>query len=266
MREERWQGKLLNNRWEDDDLNTGCFDWLSRWKTTPSHTIADVHELYQQLLPTKLYHHKKTRTNSNPDVQCRLCGKATESVSHILAGCSALAQTRYLARHNAALKILYFEMLRDRGLVQTVPPWYSPAMPKPLYENDNATALWDVRLYAENTNVRANRIDARIVDKNAKKVIVIEMSCPWLENRQLKDLEKIQKYGPLRWELKRQFQGYEVTQHNIIMDVLGGYSKDVGKTVETLVVGRGEEILRCMQKSVLCNSLNIARSFKVLVD
>ena len=110
--------------------------------------------------------------------QCRLCGKATESVSHILAGCSALAQTKYLARHNAALKILYFEMLRDRELVQTVPPWYSPAMTKPLYENDNATALWDVPLYAENINVRANRIDARIVDKNAKKVIAIEMSCP----------------------------------------------------------------------------------------
>ena len=186
-----------------------------------------------------------------------------QRVSHILVGCSALTQTRYLARHNAALKILYFEMLRDRGLVQTVPPWYSPAMPKPLYENDNAIALWDVPLHAENTNVRANRIDARIVDNNTKKVIVIEMSCPWLENRQLNDLKKTQKYGPLRWELKRQFQGYEVTQHNIIMDVLGGYSEDVGKTVETLVGGRGEEILRRMQKSVLCNSLNIARSFKV---
>ena len=69
------------------------------------------------------------------------------------------------------------------------------------------------------------------------------MSCPWLDNRQLKDLEKTQKYGPLWWELKRQFQGYKVTQRNIIMDVLGGYSKDVGKTVETLVRGRGEEIL-----------------------
>ena len=162
-----------------------------------------------------------------------------------------MTQTRYLARHNAALKILYFEMLRDRWLVQTVPPWYSPAMP-------------NVPLYAENTEVRANRIDARIVNKNEKKVIVIEMSCPWLENRQLKDLEKTQKYGPLRWELKRQFQGYKATQHKIIMDVLGGYSKDVCKTVETLVRGRGEEILRRIQKSVLSNSVNIARSFKFL--
>ena len=108
MREERWQGKLLNNRWEDDDLNTGCFDWLSRWKTAPSHTIADVHDLYQQLLPS----------------------------------------------------------------------------------------LWDIPLYVENTEVAANRIDARIVDKNEKKVIVIEMSCLWLENRQLKDLEKtLDRFG-----------------------------------------------------------------------
>ena len=75
-------------------------------------------------------------------------------------------------------------------------------------------------------------------------------------NRQLKDLEKTQKYGPLWWELKRQFQGYKVTQPNIIMDVLGGCPKDAGKTVETLVGGRGEEILRRMQKSVLCNRRN----------
>ena len=47
----------------------------------------------------------------------------------------------------------------------------------------------------------------------------------------VKRLEKTQKYGPLWWELKRQFQGYKVTQHNIIMDVLGEYSKDVGTTV-----------------------------------
>ena len=31
-----------------------------------------------------------------------------------LSGCSTLAQTNYLARHNAALKILFFEMLKDQ--------------------------------------------------------------------------------------------------------------------------------------------------------
>ena len=35
-------------------------------KTAPSHTIGNVHELYQQLLSKKSYHHKKTRTYCNP--------------------------------------------------------------------------------------------------------------------------------------------------------------------------------------------------------
>ena len=51
MREEKLQRKLHNNRWEDEELNTGCFDLMSRWKRAPSHTIAEVHRLYQQHLP-----------------------------------------------------------------------------------------------------------------------------------------------------------------------------------------------------------------------
>ena len=91
---EKWQGKLLKIRWEDDQLSRSCFDWLKEWKTSPSNTIAAVQELYQQLLPTKLYHHKKTGINTSPDVLCRMCGKCPESVPHILSGCSTLAQTK----------------------------------------------------------------------------------------------------------------------------------------------------------------------------
>ena len=44
--------------------------------------------------------------------------------------------------------------------------------------------------------VRANRIDVNVVDKERKRVAVIEMSCPWMDNRAIKDAEKIAKYGP----------------------------------------------------------------------
>ena len=85
MSEERWQGKLFKNRRDDDKLSKGCFAWLKEWRTCPSYTIAGVQELYQQLLPTKLYYHKKTHTNPNQDVLCmRMCTKNPESVSHIL--------------------------------------------------------------------------------------------------------------------------------------------------------------------------------------
>ena len=262
---EKWQGKLLKIRWEDDQLSRSCFDWLKEWKTGPSNTIGAVQELYQQLLPTKLYHHKKTGINTSPDVLCRMCGKCPESVPHILSGCSTLAQTKYLARHNSALKILFFEMLRDQNLISEVPPWYSPVQPKPMYENERAKAFWDVSVYAESVMVKANRIDARIVEKERKRVAVIEMSCPWMDNRAIKDAEKTAKYGPLRWELKQQYPGCEVKQFNIIIDVLGGWSADVEETMKDLVGQRSRSVLRRMHKVILSHSLNIARTFKVLM-
>ena len=70
---EKWKGKLLKIRWEDDQLSRSCFDWLKEWKAGPSNTIAAVQELYQQLLPIKLYHHKKMGINTSPDVLCRKC-------------------------------------------------------------------------------------------------------------------------------------------------------------------------------------------------
>ena len=43
------------------------------------------------------------------------------------------------------------------------------------------------------------------------------MSCPWLDNRGVKEMEKTQKYGPLMWELRERNPGYQVKQYNIIL-------------------------------------------------
>ena len=51
-------------------------------------------------------------------------------------------------------------------------------------------------MYADNTHLKANRIDATIMDKENKKLSVIEISCPWVENTEEKDAEKTTKYGP----------------------------------------------------------------------
>ena len=197
--------------------------------------IAGTYELYKQMLPTRLYYSKKIRTATESDVQCRLCGKAQESVAHILAGCSALAQSKYLHRHNSALKILFFEVLKDLELLDNVKPWYSQVEPKPVYESEDAQAFWDVPLYADYVVVRANRIDARIVDHKRKIVTILEMSCPWVDNRAAKDQDKTEKYDPLRLELKQQFKGYRIHLGYIILDVLGGYSKGLESFVRSLV-------------------------------
>ena len=134
-------------------------------------TIAGVQELYQQLLPTKVYYNRKTKSQVTEE-KCRLCGHSLEYVQHILSGCSALAQTKYLQRHNNAFKISFFEVLRSLDLITKVEPRFSQVTPKPLYENEHATAFWDLPLFADTTQdeVKANRIDATIIEKTSKQV------------------------------------------------------------------------------------------------
>ena len=177
-------------------------------------------ELYEQLTPTKVYTVHKTGTTQG-DILCRTCGKSPETLAHVLSGCSAMAYSKYLERHNAALKVFFFEMARELGLIDSVPPWYSPAVPKPMYGSLEVLAFWDVPFYAEHTIVKANRVDARFVDHKTKKVWAREMSCLWIEHQEKTSEEKTAKYRPLQFELKKQYPGYNMELCNIITEMLG---------------------------------------------
>ena len=46
---------------------------------------------------------------------------------------------------------LFFEVLRSLDLITNVEPLFSQVTPKLLYENEHATAFWDVPLFADTT-------------------------------------------------------------------------------------------------------------------
>jgi len=106
-----------------------------------------------------------------------------------------------------ALKVLFHEILHDQDFIEEVPPWYSPVMSKAVCKSEKVEAWWDVPVFVDHQGVHARRVDARFVNHVSKKVMIIEMSCPWISNREKKSEEKTIKYGLLRWELKRQFKG-----------------------------------------------------------
>ena len=95
---------------------------------------------------------------------CRLCRKVPESLPHVLAKCPALAQNTYLARHNVALQVLFFEMLRELDLAASTPPGYFSVAPMPSYKSPKAQTFWDITLFAKHTHVQQNRVDARFID------------------------------------------------------------------------------------------------------
>ena len=41
---ERWQGKLIAERWRDEDVDEECFAWMSDWKTAPIKTVVGLQE------------------------------------------------------------------------------------------------------------------------------------------------------------------------------------------------------------------------------
>ena len=110
---------------------------------------------------------------------------------------------------------------------------HSQSMKQQRYSVLGCSGIWN----------RANRVDARIVNSREKQVISLEMSCPWVSNRDKKTFDKTVKYAPLRWELKQRYPGYEINQCNIILDVLGGWSKDLDVTLQKLVGSKAKGVL-----------------------
>ena len=155
---------------------------MSEWRTCPTHTVACLCEQYELLFPTRLYTSQMALT--------RLCGgsvdKRLRASLTSLSGCAALVQNKYLFRHNSIPEVFLFEILQNLKLMESVLPWYSPTIPKPLNESGEVQAYWDVPVYAERQEVRTNRLEARITDCKTKQVITLEKSCPRTGNRRRK--------------------------------------------------------------------------------
>ena len=174
------------------------------------------------------------------------------TTSHMLSSCSALAPTKYLARHNSVLKNLLFELLRKLGLIDTT-PLVSTSFPGSLGREDErpwergfpsvfgfrtnwnqCTKTSALKLIGmchslcwEHSSQSKENLDARIINlhKEDKTIALLEMSCPWIENREAKESEKTRKYAPLYFELKRPYPGYEENQQNIIAALLKCFHK-----------------------------------------
>ena len=85
-----------------------------------------------------------------------------------------------------------------------------------------------------------------------------------MANRKQKEEKKTSRYAPLRWDMRQQYPHYKIAQHNIIIDVLGGVSRETLHSIKELIGVGEDKILLDMQKAVIASTLNIARSFKVL--
>ena len=73
---------------------------------------------------------------------CTLCHSAEETVPYLLCGCSAIAQTVYMARHDRMLRLIYHPLLSVYNMENdNSKAWYLQAIPNTSTKNDEATRL-----------------------------------------------------------------------------------------------------------------------------
>ena len=150
--------------------------------------------------------------------------------------------------------------------------WYSSDKVKPYYENESSKFWWDVPEYSgregsKDQKVEPLRPDGRIeiIKENEHKILLVEMSVPWMGNRVEKLKEKNDKYRHIISGYSLNFPNHTVDQITLIMDVFGGYDEtlleNIGKVIQEKRLV--DLIVKNMQKSVISNCAYLSRAFKV---
>ena len=88
------------------------------------------------------------------------------------------------------------------------------------------------------------RADLVVTDRRKKVVNLVEMACPSWRNRRKTDTRKTEKYRTVRRELMERNEGFSVQQTNIVVDVLGGYDREVKDDLNSLL-GRSKGPFYC---------------------
>ena len=98
--------------------------------------------------------------------------------------------------------------------------WNDREEPIPTRRNERAVVQWNVNILS-NEYTKHNKPDMLIIDHKKKRIRVVEASIPWDENVNKKYEEKNEKYQTVRQELRKQYEGYELQQVNMIIGELG---------------------------------------------
>ena len=91
------------------------------------------------------------------------------------------------------------------------------------------------------------------------------MTVPWIENRDRKYEYKEGRYKEVQTNLKIDYQDFDIDQVTLVIDVFGGYSKNlidnISKVIKSKVDVKG--IIRNMQKTVIKSEAHLSRVFKL---
>ena len=123
-----------------------------------------------------------------------MCRERNETFSHIISECSKLTQKEYKRRHHNVGKYIHWKLCKKYN-IHSKARWYERS-PKGIVESNDIKILWDCAIECDK-EIDARTSDIAIVDKLHREVKIIDVAIPGDARVFEKEIEKIEKYGPL---------------------------------------------------------------------
>ena len=166
---------------------------------------------------------------------CRACHLPGESIRHIISSCSRLANGEYLHRHNQVARIIHQQLALKYKLVESEVPYYK-YVPDPVLENDHVKLYWDRSIITDRTIV-ANKPDIVMMDRSARRVMIIDVTIPHDENLVKAEKEKQIKYLDLAHEVRGMWNMNSVIIVPIVVSANGLIAKSFDDHLSKLSLG-----------------------------
>ena len=145
-----------------------ALEWRFEKEDRKSYNAAQNQSIRTHLVKAKI-------DKSQGDSLCRVCKKVSESIDHIVSGCSKLVQKEYKRRHDNLGKIVHWKFARKCNF-ETGVKWYEHE-PKSVLENEDYKILLDFSIYNDHV-IEARRPDLVLVDKKERNCKIIDFAVP----------------------------------------------------------------------------------------
>ncbi|XP_030751033.1 uncharacterized protein LOC115878627 [Sitophilus oryzae] len=194
LEQKRLHGQFYRNLNKPRIDREGSTAWLSN-SGLQGETESLIIATQDQALKTRYY--QKNILKQSIDSKCRMCNRAEEHISHLVAGCSTLAPTEYTSRHNKVAAYIHWIICKELGVQVQDNPMGVPII--------------------TDRTILANRPDLVFHDKKNSICLLIDVSVPDDNNISAKEVEKISKYKDIEIEISRMWN----TKTKVVPVVIG---------------------------------------------
>ena len=233
-----------------DRLKADSFKWLQSAHLKPVTEALIIAAQDQALYTCWLGYHILGSTNSD---LCRRYYQFFETIEHIVAGCSAMAQSVYLKRHNTVASAVHWNLCYICGFSCSDQWWLH--QPEAVLDNSDYKLLYDFNIFIDH-KITARRPDLVLMDKQLKCTKLIVVAYVMDRHVAEKHREKIEKYLVLAFEHQTLWN----TQIEIVPLVFGALGSIPEHTIKNFELLKLNAInAHLMQKCVILKTAMIFR-------